>query len=293
MSDHLPFMSPSPWALSSRRNATIENAYFDANFFGDDVTYTSNQRIMEAHTDKFEHMYSLTAGEKSEMTDEWVKVVNAVYGKVQMNISTAGGWTGFYIVKLGRYVPGNVRLGYTTNTKDFSVLYDGCRGFLWDYWTNSNSSDQHNYQIAERPTMGSANNGAIYISVDRNNTNKWRLWVVDGDGNTTTYYLAGVPTTEGDSCAVQWEFVKGSHVIVKLYHLNANAQKFDDFELPTWPIAETGYYAKKVMTASPVNEFVPSSPLVSSGSAVESSNGSIGRFAFELRGIGNDWEYLV
>jgi len=73
MSDHLPFMSPSPWALSSRRGDNIiPNAYFDGNFFGDDVTYTSNQRILEVHTDKFEHGYWMSAGEKTEMTNEWI-----------------------------------------------------------------------------------------------------------------------------------------------------------------------------------------------------------------------------
>lgn len=290
---HQPFMSPSPWAVSARRNAVIENAYFDANFFGDDVTYTNNQQIMAAHTDKFEHLYSMSTAEKAEMTNEWGKVVHATYGSHMMNISTAGNWCGYYIVKCGRYCPTQARLGNTTNTADFSKLYDGCRGFLWDYWTNSNPSDQHNYVIAERPTVGTVNNGGIYFAVDRNNSNKWRLYVYDGDGNVTTYYLAGVPTTEGDSCAIQWEFVKGSHVIVKLYHLNANALKFDDFELPTWPIAETGYYAKKVLTASPVDQFVPISPFVSSAGSVESSNGRIGRFAFELRAIDKEWEYLV
>lgn len=283
-------MGPSPWV---RGPVVIPNFYVDYNFFGDDVTYPDAQDIMAHHTDKFEHAYWMTAGEKTEMTTEWNKVSNAVYGKMQMGCVTAGSSCGFYCVSAGRYVPSQVTAGRTTNTKDFSTLYNGMRGFFWNYWNNAQPSDQQNFGIAERPTVGGSGHGAITIGLDRNYTNRFRVDVYDGEGNYTRDYLAGIPDCAGDSNAVQWEFVKGSHVIVKMYDQNTGGQKCDDFALPTWPIAETGYYVKKTLTGTGYKDLVPVSPSVLTASSMDYGFGCMFRYAFELRGIRNTWKSLV
>lgn len=275
---------------------SIDNFFDDLQFWQDNTEWPHNYRLMDqsAHPARYEHAYWMTVGEKTEMTSEWVKIYNVNYGGISYQISTAGGWTGFYLVRNGRYVPGQVYAGNTTNTDDWSTKYDGMRGFLWDYWTSSNASDQHNFIIAERPTRGSTNFGGITLSVDRNNTSKWRVSVADGNGGATQNYLAGVPDCASDSCALQWEFVKGSHFKFKMYQNVNGSLNFSSFVPPTWPMAETGYYVNVSLAASPLNSMVPITPCIISASSVESGNGRIGRFCYELRGIGNDeWETLV
>lgn len=270
------------------------NLYDDLQFWTDNTEFPNNYRLMDqsAHPERYEHAYWLSAGEKSEMTTEWLKIYQPTYGGISMNISTVGGWQGFYMVRNGRYLPSMVYAGYVTNTDDWSVKYDAVRGFLWNYWTNSNPSDQQNYQIAQRATRGSANFGEITLAIDRNFTSKWRVAVSDGNGNTTNNYLAGVPTCEGDACALQWEFVKGAYVKLRLYQRVTNLD-FSTFVAPTWPIATSGYYVSVDLSGAELNQLTPVTPNAISASSVEASNGRIARYAYELRGIGNDWAHLI
>jgi len=246
-----------------------------------------------AHPAWYEHLWWLTAGEKTEMTTEWTKVYQPTYGGINYQISTAGGATGFAIVRHGRYAPSQVTAGRTTNNDDWSLKYDAMRGFAWDHWTSTNPSDSHTYTIGERPTVGSVGHGGLSLAVDRGYTYKWRVMANDGNGNVTHNYLAGVPDCTNDSCALQWEFVKGAYCKFKMYVNVHNALNFSTFNAPTWPIAATGYYVNVDLTGVGLRELTPVTPMIYSGSSVEAQNGRIGRFAYEYRGIGNDWGYLT
>ena len=293
---HQPFMSPSPWGIPSRRAPSEpQNAYSDMNYFGDDIEWPNGRLMDESlHPWWHEHGYWLTAGEKTEMTAEWLKVVNATQGGIVMNLSTAGGGTGYHIVKDGRYDPYFHSTGQCVNNDDWSLKYDGMRGVVWDYWTATNPSDQHNYEIGRTPTAGSVNFGTLLFSVSRAKSYYWRVDVTNGDGGSDIdNFIAGSVNISGDSSALQFEFVKGSHITLKMY-ANVNASlNFSGFSMPTWPIAESGNYVTVPLSGAGYSRIVPISPSVSSASSVEASNGRIGRYAYELRAIGHDWENLV
>lgn len=279
-----------PWTGSR-----IENVYTDMEYWTNNAEWPNNSRFMDQalHPEWHEHMWSMSAGDKTEMTSEWLKVYAATYGGINYQISTAGAGAGFAIVKDGRYHPPQVAGGYTTNTDDWSVKYNAMRGFAWDYWTSGNPSNQHNFQIGSRPTAGGSSFGNLLLSVNRSNNYRWRVQVDDGEGNVTHNYLDGVPDCTNDSCALQWEFVKGSHIKFKMYVNVHNTLNFSTFTPPTWPIAESGYYVSVDLSGAGLNALTPITPVIYCGSSVETSTGRIGRFAYELRGIGNDWQYLV
>lgn len=294
---HQPFMSPSPWGISSRRSGSVQNVYRDWNFYEDAVEYPYTSKLMteSGHPEWYEHLWHMSAGDKTEMSNEWTITRNAgVYGGVICQMSTAGSNLGFGLVRDGRYVPNFVAGGYTTNNDDWSVKYDAIRGHFYDMWKDDYPSDSHRWTFGCRPTAGSANHGTLSFEISRNFTNRWRVQLMDGNGNTTDTYLGGsAPDQADDSCHLQFEFVKGSHVTLKLIQIQNGAFNWSTFTTPTWPIVESGYYVKIALTGSGLNQLTPITPYFTDGSSFEYSNGYIGRLRYELRGIGNDWETLV
>lgn len=277
--------------------SSIENLYDDLEFWTDNSEWPHNARLMDqsAHPERYEHGYWMSVADKSEMTAEWLKVYNASYGGISYQISTAGSGAGFHLVRNGRYYPayGAGGSGVITETDNWSTKYDAIRGFAWDYWTASNPSDAHDFVIGTRPTPGSVNFGQISLGISRNYNYRWRVYLNDGNGNITHNYMNNTPPDcTGDSCGIQWEFVRGSHITMKMYKNVNGALNFTTFTPPTWPIAETGWYVTVDLSGAGLNQLTPITQTISSASSVEANNGRIARYAYELRGIGNDWENL-
>lgn len=276
---------------------SVENVYRDWNFYEDAVEYPLAAKLMSesGHPEWYEHLWHMSAGEKTEMTNEWTITRSVgVHGSVICQISTAGQGAGFGLVRDGRYVPNYVGGGYTTNTDDWLPKYDAIRGHFYSFFKNDYASDSHRWTLGCRPTSGSVNWGLMSFEISRNYTDRWRVQLMDGNGNTTNTYLLGSPPAQDDcSCHLQFEFVKGSHVTLKLLTRVSGQYNWSSFTTPTWPIAESGYYVKVDLSGSGLNQLTPCTPYFTSASSFEYSNGYVGRLRYELRGIGNDWKTLV
>lgn len=282
-------------SLAGQTEDEVENIYGDYLFGGDHVTYPDAQRAIEVYEGaKFDILYEMLAEDKTEMRDEWTIVESAVQGGLLFVSAVPSGWTAAYIIDKGRYIPSQVAAGRTENTLNWSTKYDAMRGVIWDYYIEPNPSDGHYYMIAERPTVGSTNFGGIYVTVDRNNSSQWRILTNNGDGGTSSDFIAGAVSIINDTSALQFEFVKGSHVTLKMYANVHNALDFSGFSMPTWPIAESGNYVKRLLNTGTYAQLTPISPLLAMQSSLGTgATGRIHRWAFECRAVGGAWKYLV
>jgi hypothetical protein len=289
-------IGPGPGPMPKPRSREeIENVYSDFEFWQDNVEYPDGYRLMDQslHPEWYEHIYTMSAADKTEMTATWLKVWYATYGGIQYQLCNTTSWNGFVIVRDGRYYPSEHAAGRCVNNDDWSTKYNAVRGVLWEHWLSTNPSDQHNYVIGQRPTIGSVDFGNLMISVDRNYNYQWRLQISNGNGTTTQNYVAGAVNISNDSSALQWEFVKGSHITLKMYVNVHNTVNFSTFTMPTWPITATGNYVTVDLTGTGLNALTPISPVVATRGSVEYSNGRIGLYAYELRALGGDWGTLV